>query len=274
MLERETINTLAEFSAPADLYQALICRVRKYHPSDDISLIEKAFSIADEAHKTQFRKSGEPYIIHPLSVAMILAELELDKETIVAGILHDVVEDTVLTDKEIRDLTIDELRQYKLADSEYGIPTLQEVLEAINGKTAIMIELKPVNKKDKIEKIVYSLIKDYEGDIAVKSFNPFSMLWFKRHAPEILRGMLSSNFDGINMPWIYKTGIKNLWFYRLIKPDFISYNYINLPNKIVQKKNIPVIAWTIDSKEIEVKALKVANNIVFEQYIPDSPTNY
>ena len=104
LLERETINTLAEFSAPSELYQALINRVRKYHPSDDISLIEKAFSIADEAHKEQYRKSGEPYIIHPLSVAMILAELELDKETIVAGILHDVVEDTVLTDKEITEL--------------------------------------------------------------------------------------------------------------------------------------------------------------------------
>ncbi|MBR4982393.1 MAG: HD domain-containing protein, partial [Lachnospiraceae bacterium] len=87
-----------------DLYHSLIQRVKKYHPSGDISLIEKAFNIAREAHKNQFRKSGEPYIIHPLCVAMILAELELDKETIVAGILHDVVEDTVLTDKEITEL--------------------------------------------------------------------------------------------------------------------------------------------------------------------------
>ena len=101
LLERESIHTMAEFSNPMDLYEGLIQRVKKYHPSGDISLIEKAFNIAKEAHKNQFRKSGEPYIIHPLCVAMILAELELDKETIVAGILHDVVEDTVLTDKEI-----------------------------------------------------------------------------------------------------------------------------------------------------------------------------
>ena len=104
LLEREKINTMAEFSDPMDIYHGLVQRVKKYHPSGDISLIEKAFNIASEAHKSQFRKSGEPYIIHPLSVAMILAELELDKETIVAGILHDVVEDTVLTDKEITEL--------------------------------------------------------------------------------------------------------------------------------------------------------------------------
>ena len=75
--------------------------MRKYHPSDDISMIEKAYHVADEAHKGQVRKSGEAYIIHPLCVAIILAELELDKETIVAGLLHDVVEDTVMTVEEI-----------------------------------------------------------------------------------------------------------------------------------------------------------------------------
>ena len=87
----------ADFTSPEVLYQDLIKSIRKYHPSDDISQIEKAYRIAREAHKDQKRKSGEPYIIHPLCVAIILADLELDKETIIAGILHDVVEDTIMT---------------------------------------------------------------------------------------------------------------------------------------------------------------------------------
>ena len=87
----------ADFTSPEVLYQDLVKTIHKYHPSDDISMIEKAYKIAAQAHKDQKRKSGEPYIIHPLCVAIILADLEMDKETIAAGLLHDVVEDTVMT---------------------------------------------------------------------------------------------------------------------------------------------------------------------------------
>ena len=93
-----------DFENPQELYEKLISINNKYHPSDDISMIEKAYEIAFNAHKEQKRRSGEPYIIHPVSVAIILAELELDKETIAAGILHDVVEDTVLTLDEITEM--------------------------------------------------------------------------------------------------------------------------------------------------------------------------
>ena len=96
------VKSMADFTSPDVLYDELINSVKKYHPSTDITMIEKAYRIAREAHEGQFRKSGEPYIIHPLSVALILADLELDKETIVAGLLHDVVEDTVMTSEEIR----------------------------------------------------------------------------------------------------------------------------------------------------------------------------
>lgn len=95
------IEAIQEFQSPEKLYRDLILRVKKYHPSDDITLIEKAYHVASRAHKDQIRKSGEPYIIHPLYVAIILADLEMDKETIAAGLLHDVVEDTIMTCEEI-----------------------------------------------------------------------------------------------------------------------------------------------------------------------------
>ncbi|MCR5355171.1 MAG: bifunctional (p)ppGpp synthetase/guanosine-3',5'-bis(diphosphate) 3'-pyrophosphohydrolase [Lachnospiraceae bacterium] len=97
----DSVVATEDFVDPQELYDELIARVRKYHPSDDISMIEKAYKVARDAHEGQARKSGEPYIIHPLCVAIILADLELDKETIVAGLLHDVVEDTVMTTEEI-----------------------------------------------------------------------------------------------------------------------------------------------------------------------------
>ena len=91
------IRGTKDFTSPEELYDELKKEIKKYHPSDDTSLVDKAYRVAYDAHKGQVRKSGEPYIIHPLCVAIILAELELDKETIAAGLLHDVLEDTIMT---------------------------------------------------------------------------------------------------------------------------------------------------------------------------------
>lgn len=96
-----SIVKMEDFTSPDELYQELVQRVTKYHPSADISMIEKAYQVAKKAHDGQVRKSGEPYIIHPLCVAIILADLELDKESIAAGLLHDVVEDTPMTTEDV-----------------------------------------------------------------------------------------------------------------------------------------------------------------------------
>lgn len=112
-------NEVETFRSPEDLYHELIATVRKYHPSDDITLIEKAYQTAKAAHADQRRKSGELYIVHPLSVAIILASLELDKESIAAGLLHDVVEDTGMT--------------YEEVEKEFG----KEVADIVDGVTKL-----------------------------------------------------------------------------------------------------------------------------------------
>ena len=115
----QKIEHPSDFTSPEILYRQLIAAIRRYHPSDDLSMIEKAYRIAFENHKDQKRKSGEPYIIHPLCVAIILADLELDKETLTAGILHDVVEDTSMT--------------YDQVKEEFGV----EVAELVDGVTKL-----------------------------------------------------------------------------------------------------------------------------------------
>lgn len=101
IVDGHAVKDPEDYQDPDQLYDALVKRIRKYHPSADIAIIENAYNIAKDAHEGQFRKSGEPYIIHPLWVGIILAEIEMDKETIAAGILHDVVEDTVMSSEEI-----------------------------------------------------------------------------------------------------------------------------------------------------------------------------
>ena len=102
VVDGHAVKSQEDYEDPNRLYDMLIARIRKYHPSTDVSMIEKAYKLAVKAHGDQRRKSGEPYIIHPLWVAIILADLEMDKETIAAGMLHDVVEDTKLTEEDIR----------------------------------------------------------------------------------------------------------------------------------------------------------------------------
>ena len=148
------IEYLGEFVSPEKLYQDLIERVGRYHPSDDISLIEKAFNTAREAHEGQVRRSGEPYIIHPLYVAVILADLELDKETIVAGLLHDVVEDTIMTNEKIRDefgedvaLLVDgvtKLTKLKLSGDYHDRSEEQKEMQAMNLRKMFLAMAKDI----------------------------------------------------------------------------------------------------------------------------------
>ncbi|MBE5758238.1 MAG: glycerophosphodiester phosphodiesterase [Clostridiales bacterium] len=173
-------------------------------------------------------------------------------------------------DLDIKNLTLNEIKSHKLRSSNYTIPTLQEVLELVDGKVPIMIELKPVDKHERIEEKVLAVIKSYQGDLAVKSFNPLTMLWFKKHAPNITRGMLSSYFENTNLPFIYKFLIKRLFLFNRIKPHFISYDLNNLPNKYVKNKKVPILAWTITSIDMEKEALKVADNVIFQDYIPEN----
>ena len=91
------IPTEQEQATPEELYARLIDKIKQYHPSSDLEIIDKAYEFAAKAHGDQKRRSGEPYIIHPLHTALILADLELDKESIMAALLHDVMEDTNVT---------------------------------------------------------------------------------------------------------------------------------------------------------------------------------
>ena len=82
----------------------ILDRVQKYRPEADLDLIKKAYVYSAKVHQGQIRKSGEPYLVHPLEVAGILADLKLDEASIVAGMLHDTIEDTLAKPEEIKEL--------------------------------------------------------------------------------------------------------------------------------------------------------------------------
>src|ERR687892_1410204 len=85
-------------------FETLLEKVRGYSPEADLELLRRAYVFSALEHKGQVRHSGEPYLVHPLEVADLLADMKLDAVTIAAGLLHDVVEDTLTTPERIRDL--------------------------------------------------------------------------------------------------------------------------------------------------------------------------
>src|SRR6185369_11629789 len=87
----------------------ILQRVASYHPDPDLDIIKKAYVYSSKVHQGQIRKSGEPYLVHPLEVAGLLADLKLDEASIVAGLLHDTIEDTLAQPEEIKELFGDEV---------------------------------------------------------------------------------------------------------------------------------------------------------------------
>ena len=125
--------------------QQFLDDILNINPNYDVDLINRAYSIAEDMHNGQLRKSGEPYIIHPIEVARILAELGMDDETLVAGLLHDVIEDTPYTKEQLK--------------AEFG----EEVLLLVDGVTklgSIVFENKEEKQAENLRKMFLAMSKD------------------------------------------------------------------------------------------------------------------
>ena len=147
--------------------------------------------------------------------------------------------------KKLKDCTYDDIKELTLLNTEYHIPTLDEVLKIVKGQVPIIVELKTDRLPGKLEKEVVKKLDRYEGDFCVKSFSPLSVRWFKKHKPTYIRGLL---LDRKPRSFIDKISRSRLAL-SLARPDFLSCNYHLSDNKVVskykRKKHVPVIAWTI-----------------------------
>ena len=228
------IEAVQEHLSPEELYRDLVSRVQKYHPSDDISLIEKAYNLAYEAHKTQVRKSGEPYIIHPLCVAIILADLEMDKETIAAGLLHDVVEDTILTGEEI-----EEQFGADVALLVDGVTKLQSLQLGDNSNTMDKDKEKLEMQAENLRKMFLAMAKDIRVIIIKLADRLHNMRTLKYMKPEKQQRIARETLD-IYAPIAQRLGISKI----KVELDDLSLKYLqpdvyyDLVDKIAVRKSV------------------------------------
>ncbi|MBR3806844.1 MAG: bifunctional (p)ppGpp synthetase/guanosine-3',5'-bis(diphosphate) 3'-pyrophosphohydrolase [Lachnospiraceae bacterium] len=228
------IEAVQEHLSPEELYRDLISRVQKYHPSDDISLIEKAYNLAYEAHKTQVRKSGEPYIIHPLCVAIILADLEMDKETIAAGLLHDVVEDTIYTGEEIKQMFGEDVEL--LVD---GVTKLQSLQLGDNSQAMDKDKEKLEMQAENLRKMFLAMAKDIRVIIIKLADRLHNMRTLKYMKPEKQQRIARETLD-IYAPIAQRLGISKI----KVELDDLSLKYLqpevyyDLVDKIAVRKSV------------------------------------
>jgi len=185
-----------------------------------------------------------------------------------------------MTGKEgnIDEKSYDEIKDLKLLGGvNEKIPTLKELLELVDGKVPLLIEIKDHNHKEigKLEKPLTDMLRSYKGEYAIQSFNPYIVKWFKNNAPEIVRGQLASyftsefgkTFRGMMQRFV----LRNCMLNGICGAEFTSYDTSFIGRRRVRsiRKKMPVLMWTVRSQNHLDKCKGLFDNVIFEGFIPD-----
>lgn len=205
-------------------------------------------------------------------------DVQLSKDN-VPVVFHDFTLKRVCgVNKKVNELTSKELHELYLHDSKEKIPTLQAVLDLVQGKVPLLIEFKAEGTDISVCQACASLLDNYKGIYCIQSFNPLVLLWYKNNKPHIMRGQLASNFIKDK-----ETGSKTLYFILqnlllnfITKPNFISYNFLHrhTPSLFLCRKlyHAPTFAWTIRTKQQLDDCKQVFDYYIFENFIPNDAT--
>lgn len=177
-------------------------------------------------------------------------------------------------DADIDTLTYEELQQYPVFDSEERIPLFRDVLELVDGRAPLIVEIKYKNSQSKICQKAQEILREYEGYYCVESFHPQAVYWYRTHEPHLCRGQLSSNFqkhDGQHAPVYYI--MRHLLTNFLTAPDFIAYDcrdYRAVSKNICRRLyRCPAVAWTVKSQEQLDEIREAYDYFIFEGFIPE-----
>ncbi|NSX54423.1 glycerophosphodiester phosphodiesterase family protein [Parasulfitobacter algicola] len=203
-------------------------------------------------------------------------QLSADNHAIV---FHDYVLDRLTHHiGPVRNRPLKDLQNIQLRNSDETIPDLPEVLEIVQGKVPLLVEIKDQDgllgdKIGPLENAVTQALDGYHGDVAVMGFNPHSILRMSKLAPDIPRGLVTCDFKSEDWPGVStdrRTELATIGDFHRVGASFISHAVNDLASSQVaalKTKSIPILCWTIRSPEQEAEARKIADNITFEGYL-------
>lgn len=178
--------------------------------------------------------------------------------------------------------TARELSDLVLRGSEEHIPMLSDILDLVAGAVPILIEVKDQSGaidagEDLLEQAVANDLRDYDGPVAVMSFNPYVVAAMRAHAPDVPRGLVSSAFIPSQWPQITPETclhLRSISDFGRVGATFISHDWTDLGSPRVAElkaQGTPVLCWTVTSPQVEAEARRVADNVTFEGYLPAIP---
>lgn len=198
--------------------------------------------------------------------------IELDIRPIDDGTIVVFHDDKItrMTDRDgyVCNLSRTDIDNIRLKGSDERIPLFKDVLDFVDGRVPLLIEIKNETKIGALEHDALELLKSYNGDFAIQAFNPYSLEYFKKNAPQIPRGQLASFFEGVKLGAVKRFFLKRLRMNKVSSPDFVSYEGVYLPNKYVTSASLPVLAWTARSNAELERFKPHCDNIIFENFIP------
>ena len=204
-------------------------------------------------------------------------DVQLTKDKVPVVFHDDFFQRLTGLKKRVTKATQDVVSMLKLAGTNEEVPTFKEVLDFVNGRVPLLIEIKKNKGSRGIELIVLDMLKDYKGKFAIQSFHPIAIRKVRRIDPSVCCGLLSSKLSDMKMLRIKKAAVKNARLFFMAKPDFLSFEISSFPNERVKRfreeLQLPIIGWTIRTKEDIERAIKYCDGIIFEN-IENLTANY
>lgn len=204
-------------------------------------------------------------------------DVQLSKDRIPI-VFHDEDLERVCGQKgKVRDYTFEELQKFPLCNSDERIPKFQDVLQLINGRVPLIIEIKIHEDYKKVCKLADQVLKLYQGAYCMESFHTGALFWYRMHRKGVIRGQLSSDF----YKEIHRLDIPSFMVHHLLlnfvgKPDFVAYNH--LYKKVREREicfhffKIKAAAWTIKSSQELKEAKNDFDVFIFEGFLPEQET--
>lgn len=172
-------------------------------------------------------------------------------------------------DKMVDELNYDELRQYYIFDSQETIPLFQDVLKTVDGKVPLIVEIKQKGANSLTTALTAEILKTYQGNYCIESFNPMALNWYRKNQPEIIRGQLATKLEKEDASFFLRITLTRLLLNFLSRPDFVAYEHFYLNHLRIKVQRYlyktPLVTWTLDERPTYDKLI-AHNTIIFEDF--------